>query len=73
MSPIAAVGVSSMGDVDDGHGLTLVIDAVDDAVSATPGAVAVIERRLQPLPDSMGIVQKCADDELVRGERHGRG
>ncbi len=60
-----------MCDVEDRDASLLVINAVDDAVGAPPGAVPIIEWGLEPLADSLRVVRECANDELVRGEGNG--
>jgi hypothetical protein len=43
-------------DVEGRDASLLVIDAVDDAVGASPGAVPIIECGLEPFADSLGVL-----------------
>lgn len=67
-SVVRSVGVSSVGDVQDCDSSVVLVDAVDDPVGAPSGAVTAIERGLEPLAESLWVVQECPDDEFVRGE-----
>ena len=62
-----------MCDVEDRDASLLVVDTVDDAVGASPGAVPIIERDMETLADSLGDVQQRPDDELVCCEGNGLG
>lgn len=59
-----------MRDIDDRHGSLQVVDAVDDAVGTTAGAVTVIKWWMQPLADAVRVVEYGANDELVRRKGH---
>jgi len=56
-----------MGDIDDGHRVDVIVDAVDDPVSAAARAVPVLQWGTKPLADPVGVVQQRAGDELVCG------
>lgn len=62
-----------MCDVEDRDASLLVIDAVDDAVGASPGTVPIIERDMEALADSLRVVQQRPYDELVGRECNGLG
>ena len=70
---MAAVRIPAVRDVDDRHGSRRVVDAVDDAVSASPGAVTIIEGGVEAPADSLRVVQQRPGDELVCGESNSLG
>ena len=53
--------------VDHGHRSAVVVDAVDNPVGATPGAMTIVQRGAELLADPVGIVEQWPDDELVGG------
>ena len=55
-----------MADVNDADDMLRVVYAVNHAVRAPARAEPVVERRTQPLPNAMRILEQGADDELVR-------
>jgi hypothetical protein len=44
-----------MGDIDDGHRVDVIVDAVDDPVGAAARAVPVLQRGAKPLADAVGL------------------
>lgn len=51
--------------------MDVVVDPVEDAVSAATCAVPIIERGHQALADPVRVSKEWPVDELVRGERDG--
>jgi hypothetical protein len=62
-----------MCNVDDRHRSVCVADAVDDAIGASPRTMPTAERSLEPLADSLRVVQQRPDDDLVCGDCNGLG
>lgn len=59
-----------MIDIHDGDSTRGVGNPLDDPVGATPGAEPVVQRRSQPLPDSVRLAYQWPGHELVRGSGH---
>src|SRR3712207_1551113 len=66
-STAGAIRIPAVGDIDDGHRVTVVVDAVDDPVGAAARAVPVLQRGRELLADPLRTVQQWAGDEFVRG------
>jgi len=59
------IGVPTVGNVEDAHGPSLIIDSIDHPIRPSPGTVNVIEGRTKALSDAMWIVKEWPDDELM--------
>ena len=59
--------MSAVGNIDDGHRVDVVVDAVDDPVGAAARAVPVRQWGTKLLADPVRVAQQRAGDELVRG------
>lgn len=59
-----AIDVGSMFDADDHDEIVLGLDAVDDAIRASPRRPVALELSLQRLPDTRGVIQQRTQHEL---------
>jgi hypothetical protein len=53
-----------------GDSQVLVVDPVDDPISATPRTVAIRQRWMELLAQPMGVVQQWPDDEFMGSDRN---
>ena len=59
------IGIPTVGNVEDTHGPSLIIDSNDHPIRPSPGTVSVIEGRTKARSDAMWIVEERPDDELM--------
>jgi hypothetical protein len=69
--PLRTVGIQAVGDVDHGHHSVLLVDAVNNPVRPSTGAVAIVQWWKQLLADPAWLRYQRACYELVRGYRDG--
>lgn len=63
--PPSPIGLPTVGNVEDAHGPSLIIDSIDHPIRPSPGTAHVIEGRTKALSDAMWIVKEWPDDELM--------
>jgi len=64
----SAIGVGSVDHSNDDETSSWIVDAVDDAVRASTGAVPIVEWWSEPFAHTVRIVEQRADVELVGRE-----
>lgn len=68
LSAVAAIRITTMCNIDDGHSPPRVVELVEDAVDFAPRAATVSQWEAEALTDAVRIVQPRPSDELVRRE-----
>ena len=67
----AAVDLRAVADVEDVDHAAVLVDPVDDAIGATPGAVTSGQRSKQRFADRVRIFRQGGRTELQRSRGHG--
>jgi hypothetical protein len=65
-----SIRVAAVHERQDRDSSLLLIDAVDDAIGATPSAVSIGKGRVEPFAYSLRVVQQRTNDELVCRHSH---
>src|SRR5690348_11324111 len=67
---VGLVDTASMVNIYDRDRPRLIVDPVNDPVTAPAGAVSIVQRRQQTSAHTVGVVQQRSVDELERRKRH---